>query len=358
MKFSIVAVWFLAFSIYLKELFDFSVFGFNFALWDLFILFPLFFTRVSLTGAYPLVALSILYIIVVILSGLLNPVFSQSSLGYVLQYLRCVVIFFTFKTFLERNPIIVHQHLYFSFLLFNGLTLLLASLGFQESLGEVSVGERWRLGGFVGDPNLFGFYAVLCFLSLFYLFERHQIRFPVLIISTLFLGYILLLTGSRSAIGLYLGLGLVFLFRTNFKTGAVVTGLLVIPMLVVFYSSLHQLYVFFQHRFSSPDSRLGLWRNLFDTLEMDKWFGHGVKSVVNQVGNFAHNDWLTAFYELGILGIVTFAFINFWVYFSVLRLRLFFIVPSFLMTFLFSIFVQPVIWLFWLLLNSHVRVKT
>jgi hypothetical protein len=357
MNSTIAIIWLLAFTVYTKELFDFSMFGFNFALWDIFILIPLLFKKIRVKNASVLLALSLAYIIVIGLSGLLNAQFSKSSIGYLLQYMRCLAIFMTLYTLLARNEILVNRHLFLSFLSFNALTLLLTIIGFREHLGEFSAGGRWRLGGFVGDPNFFGFYAVLCLLSLFYLFEKRQIRFGAFGLSALFLGFVIFLTGSRSAIGLYFGFVLVFLYRANFKTAIGIYITLAMPSFIIFASSFQQLYAYFQVRFSQPDSRFALWYNLVEKLNFESLFGNGVKSAVYLLGNFAHNDWLTAIYELGVFGFGVFALINLWVYVALLKFKISYIVPSLLLTFLFSIFAQPVLWIYWVMAANHIRSK-
>lgn len=358
MNVTIAIIWLLAFTVYTKELFDFSAFGFNFALWDLFIFIPLLLKRIRIEGSTVLIALSVLYVVIIIFSGLLNPEFSKSSVGYILQYIRCIAIFLTIKTLLMRDEILVNRHLFLSFLSFNILTLLLTTAGFSEYLGEFSSGERWRLGGYVGDPNFFGFYAILCLLSLFYLFEKRQIKFGAFGLAALFLGYVVFLTGSRSAIGLYLGFSLVFLYNMNFKTALGIYVTLAIPSFIIFASSFQQLYTYFQIRFSRPDSRFSLWSDLIEKLNFDSLFGNGAKSVVHLVENFAHNDWLTAIFEFGIFGFGVFAIINLWAYVALFKFRISYIVPSFLLTFFFSIFAQPVLWIYWVLASGHIKTKS
>lgn len=187
-------------------------------------------------------------------------------------------------------------------------------------LGQGSYYDGFRMtltvGGVPQDPNWVPLLFVITFA--FGIFQIRNRRIPFFIrIILLFLSllsvYETILTGSRGAL-----FGLIVLFMVWLINEMRVS---LIRCIIVF-SVLFLIYFLFVNYFSNnlstsiierlthvrEDSRLVIWKNLissyFDGNPIQLIFGRGDGSCVKYLNIGAHNDFLEALYEFGLLGLI------------------------------------------------------
>ena len=286
-------------TVFSKTLGTMTIFGLNFAPWDLFILYPIFMRRLLFWHDIKYIYFAlILFFLAVLLSTLTNFLNSCSFIGLCLQITRNLFILDLFcrigARFYEK-PVVKTLTIWGFFVPIVHLCVYFTPL--QSIISEPSVGNFMRLEGFVGDANFFAFSILLLGLSV----SKYRILLLPLILACI------LLSGSRSALGLWFILFYIFFRNYRFYI-LIISGL----PLAIFHNEILNFITKFENfydifsRSIMDFSRIRYWIKAFNIYDSQFLFGNGPKSFVTNIGNFSHNDFITAYYEYGLFGFVFF----------------------------------------------------
>ena len=297
-------------TVFAKTLGSVSIFGLNFAPWDLFLLYPLVQRKLFYRYHIQRIHVALYFFIAsLLLSTLFNFSESYAFIGLALQIIRNVFIldlFYRIGTrFYEKSYIKTFTIWGISVPLFH---LLAYYSPLQQMISEPSIGNFMRLEGFVGDSNFFAFSILLLGLSA----TKYRTFILFMILPCI------LLSGSRSGLGIWFVL--FYLFFRNYRlylfTGFAITIFYFKDVILTNIAKYDNLFNLFS-RSIYDFSRLRYWIEAIDKFDDQFLFGNGPKSFVYDIGNFSHNDFITSYYEYGVFGIITFTLLIF----SLLRLH-------------------------------------
>jgi len=173
--------------------------------------------------------------------------------------------------------------------------------------------RRLQGTGIFSDPNDLGvLVCVAIFLCLYWMTDRASGILGILWIFPLGLfGYALTLTSSRGGL-LALMAGLFMFFRARFGlVRAMVLGLLLLPAPVLLLAGRQ---ASLSTTEGTAQDRIRLWADAFMEWKVSPLFGIGLGQFKEKSGLVAHNSYLHAFAELGLLGGILFfgAFFTAW----------------------------------------------
>lgn len=289
-------------TVFVKGPLSFELLGLNFAPWDVFLLYPIIQRRLYHRFHMRWIHSTLfLFLIVALFSTLANLSANFSFIGLILQILRNI---FLMDLFFRLGEKFYQRRLVNTFTIW-GFFIPIAHLAgyyspMQSAITEPSIGNFMRLEGFVGDANFFAFSVLLLTLAV----TRFRILILFLVLPCI------LLTGSRSGLGLWC-----ILFYLFFRNYRLYIFLIIFSCAVLFKNAVlvrvreyEELFAIFS-RSLTDFSRFRYWIEAYSRFDGQYLFGNGVKSFVFDIGNFSHNDFITAFYEYGILGLISFTLI-------------------------------------------------
>ena len=294
----LILVNFFMLTVFAKTLGSVAIFGLNFAPWDLFLLYPLVRRKLFYRYYVKRIHIALYFFCALLLSTLFN--FSKVMLSLVCssdysKYFHPRFVL-RIKVRFTRNP---YNHIYY---LYAPLFHLLAYYSpLQQMISEPSIGNFMRLEGFVGDANFFAFSILLLGLSV----TKYRTLILFMILPCI------LLSGSRSGLGIWF-----ILFYLRFRnyrlylfTGFVIALIYSKDFIFSTLEKYENFSICSLVRFMIfPDTILDRSHRKFDDQFL---FGNGPKSFAYDIGNFSHNDFITSYYEYGILGFVTFTLLIF-----------------------------------------------
>ena len=155
-----------------------------------------------------------------------------------------------------------------------------------------------------------------------------------------------LLTGSRSALLLLIACLAVEAIKMSIKHIAMLSALLVPTIFALFANTVIETVSSIAQRMMARDSRFILWEKVIAQPEFPSIFGSGTKESLKIAGNFLHNDFLSIFFEYGYLGFIAYISIFIWIISNCLKFNIINSSILLLMSTLFSIFVQPIFWIY------------
>jgi hypothetical protein len=167
---------------------------------------------------------------------------------------------------------------------------------FPDAGGDERLLRRLGSTGLFQDPNDMSLMLVTSIvISAYGLFERRS-RFWVAPLGMF--GYALYLTHSRGGfLALLVGILVFLLLRYGRK--AIPIGALVLPLLFFFFAGRQ---TDFTIRGSTGQTRIELWVEGMALFRTHPLFGIGSDSYAEYVGHVAHNSFIHAYTELGLLG--------------------------------------------------------
>jgi O-antigen ligase len=187
-------------------------------------------------------------------------------------------------------------------------------------------GSIKRVGSIYNQPNMAG-HTIAVFLPILTGFAllpgRKWIARLLLMITAIFLGFLLLLTGSRGAM-ITATVGLVMLVFYAFRFSLLPVALILGGLFIFNWSFVTKL--FLDVRFDSVEDRIDLIYFGFKTVMEHPLLGIGLKQFQNHfhdmpfylLGRTSHNAYLEIAVEMGILGLGVFVTFLIYVGFSVL----------------------------------------
>lgn len=286
-------------TVFTKDLLSFGILGLNFAPWDVFLLYPII--RHKLFHRYHMRRIHIilcLFVIIATLTTLFNFAEGFSYIGLLLQIIRNVFImdlFYRLGTRFDQSRFVNTITIWA--ILIPTVHLIAYYSPLQSAITESSIGNFMRLEGFVGDANFFAFSVLLLTLAV----TKYRIFVLFLILPCI------LLSGSRTGLALWCLLFYVFfrnyriyMFLTFFLSMLIFKG-----SIMAYLEKYEQIFSMFS-RSLVDFSRIRYWIEAYSKMDGHYLFGHGIKSFVYNIGNFSHNDFITAVYEYGVLGLITF----------------------------------------------------
>jgi len=172
-----------------------------------------------------------------------------------------------------------------------------------QRAGEGVLFERLCGTGIFNDPNDFSLILVLCLVVCAAVSTWRELgpRRYLVLIPLLMFGHALILTQSRGGI-VAAGAGLVAFLGARYRWRNVVPVLALLGLVVMSPLLGRQT----QWNVSNPDdtfqARLELWSSSLDVFRSSPLFGIGRGTLVDRIGQVAHNSYLHAFAELGLFG--------------------------------------------------------
>lgn len=291
-------------TVFAKTLGSVTIFGLNFAPWDLFLLYPLVRRKLFFRYHVKRIHLTLYFFIAsLFLSTLLNFPENLAFIGLVLQIIRNVFILDLFcrvgTRFYEKSYINTFTIWGVSVPLFH---LLAYYSPLQQMISEPSIGNFMRLEGFVGDANFFAFSILLLGLAV----TKYRTFVLFIILPCI------LLSGSRSGLGIWFIL--FYLCFRNYRlylfTGFIIVMIYFKDFILSNLSKFENFFNLFS-RSIYDFSRIRYWIEAIEKFDDQFIYGNGPKSFVYDIGNFSHNDFITSYYEYGMLGFVTFTLLIF-----------------------------------------------
>jgi hypothetical protein len=171
----------------------------------------------------------------------------------------------------------------------------------DEETGETVLIPRLRSTGIFGDPNdLCNMLAVGMTLALYRLTDRRTGRSRFLWLAPLgLLGYGVVLTQSRGGLlALLAGWGVLFASRFGLRK-TLLLGAAAVPLLSLVIGGRQMTFSATQ---GTGQERLQLWNEAISYFRESPLFGIGQGGYADRVGLVAHNSFLHAFTELGLVG--------------------------------------------------------
>lgn len=282
----------------------------------------------------------VICIILIAISHLLSLVFSinpkESLFGIFPRYygflpefgafLMFVVVFFSNRFLSKEKFARIFKMLFipfFAILIFAVVQFVFSLSYFDKNLFE------GRIDSLLGNPNVLALYILLMFPVLVSLFwnNKSSIEKIGLSILLLFVVFVLMLTGSRTAFIIFVVNLAVFAFfyfkkrKMNFLKIAIVCVLAVLILFTFFRAIPRQIrerYLFANRHLISGDTRLSIWHDTIPVVMKRPFFGFGhdqfadaFKSNSNSallkeasVVDRAHNYLLDVLVERGLFGII------------------------------------------------------
>jgi O-antigen ligase len=180
----------------------------------------------------------------------------------------------------------------------------LAQKQFDPNTGEIYIVPRLRGTGFFNDPNDLCLSLDVAFLmALFFCFDPEAPNWLAWAALLALFGYAIVLTQSRGGV-LALTAGLAVLCRLRYGWGGTLVLLgAAVPVLLLFLAQRQTVLTLSE---DTAQDRLQLWSQGLDLFRQQPVFGIGAGQFEEQVGQVAHNSFVHAFTELGIVGGVLF----------------------------------------------------
>jgi O-antigen ligase len=179
---------------------------------------------------------------------------------------------------------------------------VLPQLHLDPQTNEWTYIRRICASGIFNDPNDLSLVLTLgSMIALYNLVDRRFGLFRVFWLLPLVLfGYTLLLTQSRGGI-LTLLIGLMVLLRCRLGWGkSIALGLVLLAALAV--SGLRQTNVSLTDKNDTAQARIHLWAEGFELFRQSPLFGIGIGAYEDEIGQVAHNSYIQAIAETGVLG--------------------------------------------------------
>lgn len=169
--------------------------------------------------------------------------------------------------------------------------------------GEAGVLLRLCGVGIFNDPNDFALVLVLAIVVCASGFSdrRNGMQRALLIVPIMVLGYALFLTHSRGGFLSAIAAAITFLLGKMGWKRAVPAAMLLVPTLLLLMSH-RQTSVNIDDPGDTFQTRLGLWSDALDVFRSSPLTGIGQGKLVDTIGQVAHNSFLQAFAELGVIG--------------------------------------------------------
>lgn len=191
---------------------------------------------------------------------------------------------------------------------------------FDARIGEEVIVKRLRGTGIFNDPNdlclalVFG--VLLC---LFGLTDPRLGAFRILCVLPLGLFLIALrMTYSRGGLlGLFAGLGILFLCRYGWKK-SLLLGMVTMPLVLAMFGGRMTALTASE---GTGQSRIQLWRDGVVEFRYAPLFGVGMNRYQAYAGQVAHNSFIHAFTELGFLGGATFLGMFYYAFWALRRVQ-------------------------------------
>lgn len=162
---------------------------------------------------------------------------------------------------------------------------------------------RLMATGFFHDPNDFSLVlGVAIMIGLYWAIEQKRwlLRIPWLGALGVLI-YALFLTGSRGGFLALLGGGAVLTITRFGWRRSILIGTLVLPIVLVLFAG-RQTDIDINDANDTAQGRIHLWRDSLMLFRTEPVFGIGVGQLAEQNGLVAHNSYMHAFAELGLLG--------------------------------------------------------
>lgn len=283
-----------------KNLFSGIFLGFKFAAWDLFLLYPFFYNIKYKPGElHRLYFILLVFFIFIFLSTVINFGKNLAFIGITLQIIRNIfVLNFCINIGQKWFDPGIKQTVKFWGMFTPIMFISLYFSPFQSYISEEAMGKYMRLEGFSGDANIFAMTILLLVLLAGTVLSASRLKYTIMLLCFV----CVILSGSRSS----LALALICFFIIFYSKWIVVSFSLIGIILSKFVLDNFDAIISAFNRPLKDMSRLEFWLLALEKFDQNYLFGYGPKSFLNDIGKFSHNDFITAFYEYGFFGLVSF----------------------------------------------------